>query len=301
MRALLAEQQQLEVQRDELMLDQASAEALDDQALPAAIADLQHCQERGVATLLSQPDAATRWGQQIEAVSPLLSDLIDDLTQLISGIDLKGVTLRQLQDLPVQIQAALALGPAVLAQRMSMLWEVPIEDIEAAVAGERALLAKQLQVKQAGLVVPEGCTAEELRQAAEELDIRPFFSRVGGYLGRGRGHAKDLCRQIGAGESRCEDLRAVAQVMELQERYPKGWQRKRFGLDMSSDSVLEIAQRLQKWEAALQVSSNGRVWLEWLRQASETLLQQVLLVFEKQASGKTECSGNSSGVAQAGG
>lgn len=285
-RALLAEQQQLEVQRDELMLDQAAAEALDDQALPAAIADLQHCQERGVATLLSQPDAATRWGQQIEAVSPLLSDLIDDLTQLISGIDLKGVTLRQLQDLPVQIQAALALGPAVLAQRMSTLWEVPIEDIEAAVAGERALLAKQLQLKQAGLAVPEGCTAEELRQAAEELDIRPFFSRVGGYLGRGRGHAKDLCRQIGAGESRCEGLRAVAEVMELQERYPKGWQRKRFGLDLSSDSVLEIAQRLQKWEAALQVSSNGRVWLEWLRQASETLLQQVLLVFESRLLGK---------------
>lgn len=279
-RALMAEQHQLEVQRDELKIDQATVDALDDQAIPAAIADLQRCQERGVASWLSQPDADACWGQQIEAVTPLLSELIDNLTELISGIDLKAVTLRQLQDLPVQIKSALALGPEALAQRMSSLWEISIKDIEAAVAGERALLAKELQLKQAGLVVPEGCTAEELRQAAEELEIRPFFSRVGGYLGRGRGHAKDLCRQIGAGESRCQDLRAVAQVLEQQQRYPKGWQRQRFGLDRSADSILQTAQRLQKWKAAVQGSSNGRVWLEWLRQSSESVLQQVLLLFE---------------------
>lgn len=279
-RALLAEQHQLAAQRDELKLDQATVEALDDQGLRAAIADLERCQERGVASWLSQPDAAARWAQQIEAVSPVLSDLIDDLTELISGIDLKAVTLRQLQDLPVQIQSALALGPEALAQRMSALWEIPIEDIEAAVTEERALLAKELQLKQAGLAVPEGCTAEELRQAAEELDIRPFLSRVGGYFGRGRGHAKDLCRQIGAGKSRCEDLRSVAEVLELQQRYPKGWQRQRFGLDLSAESILEIAQRLQQWKAVVQRSSNGRVWLEWLRQSSESVLQQVLLRFK---------------------
>ena len=278
---LLSEHQQRQVLRKTLNLEQASSESLEPQALRAALTALQRCVQNGLAPLLEQPDGTEKRREQLESLSSLLPTLINELAALLSGSDLSGVTLTQLQSLSRQVRAAVALGPDVLAHRGSALWDASITEIKAAVAEERDLRARETQLRNHRLTVPADCTAEELQQAAQELDSRSLFSRVGGYLGGRRIRAKGLCRRIGAGASRCDDLRAVAKVVELRQRYPQGWQRQRFGVDLRSDDLLNIAQDLQRWKAAAVADHGKSPWLAWIRQAPESSLRQLKHRFDE--------------------
>jgi very-short-patch-repair endonuclease len=280
-RFLLSEQQQLGKLRSELRLNQAEAEALDDQALKTAMAAMQRCHDRGLAPLLSQADAAETRIWQIKAVSTMLSDLGSELTQLLGGIDLNELSVARLQTLNLQIRGALSLGSEVLDQRGSALWETSTEDIQAAVEEEKDLLARESQLRRDGLVVPESCSAEELLQAAHELDATSFISRASGYLDGRRVRAKNLCRRVRTSTSRCDDLRAVASVVELRHRFPQGWQRQRFGVELCSEELLKIGQRLQKWKAAILSKEETNGWLEWLRHSPEASLRKVQQQFEE--------------------
>lgn len=287
--SLVSEHQQLEELRRALKLDRTDVEALHDQALGPALAALQRCLQNGLALLVEQPEEAENRKQQIEALAAKVSTLMLELPALLGAIDLSGVTVAQLQELPAQIREALALGPAVLAQGSSPLWDASLTDIRVTIDEERELLTKETQLRTERLVVPEGCSAEELRQAAEELDSRALFSRVSGYLDGRRRRAKDLCRRANAGgASRCENLRALARVVELRQRYPQGWQRQRYGVELRSEDLLPISQRLQRWKATIQSNDASSIWLEWIRQASEASLPEVLRRFEDDLLGNLE-------------
>ena len=278
---LISEQRELEELRQRLNLKQAALEAIDAQSLRQALDALQRCHQKGLTLLPAQTAGAESTGELSDSVSSLLSRVNSELGPLLSGIDVTQVELGQLQGLSTLIREALALGPAVLAQRSSVLWwEASLRDIQSAVEEERDLLAREAQLRRDGLVVPYGCSADELRQAAEELDSRSLFSRVGGYLGGRRLRAKGLCRRIGAGASRCDDLRAVAMVVELRQRYPRGWQRQRFGVELRSEELLDIGQRLQEWKAATGSSKSDGRWLEWIRRAPEASLREALQRFD---------------------
>ena len=277
---LISEQQQLQDLRRQLNLEQAAYEALDGHSLKTALAALQRCHQKGLTSLFEKHDGAENRKQQIETLLSLLSKLIGDLTSLLSGIDINDVDLAELQSLPSLIRDTLALGPEVLAQRGSALWDASIKEIQSAIEDERDLLTLEAKLSQDGLVVPEGCSAAELRQAAQELDSRSLFSRVSGYLDGRRLRAKGICRQVGARSSRCDDLRALAKVVELRQLYPRGWQRQRVGVELVSEDLLNIAQRLQDWKADVQSNDTNRSWLEWIRGASEPSLRQVLQRFD---------------------
>lgn len=277
---LISEHKELEDLRRRLNLEQTTMETIDAQSLPEALDALQRCHQKGLTSLAAQADGAESARERIESASSLLSRVNSELGPLLSGIDVTQVELGQLQSLSTLIREALALGPSVLAQRGSALWDASLRDIQSAIEEERDLLAREAQLRRDGLVVPEGCSAEELRQAAEELDSRSLFSRVGGYLGGRRLRAKGLCRRTGAGASRCDDLRAVAMVVELRQRYPRGWQRQRFGVELRSEDLLSIGERLQQWKAAARSNMVDGRWLKWIRRASETSLREALKRFD---------------------
>lgn len=277
---LISEHKELEGLRRRLNLEQAALETIDAQSLREALDALQRCDQKGLTAMLGQTDGAESTRERIELASSLLSRVNSELGPLLSGIDVTQVELGQLLSLFTLIREALALGPSVLAQRGSALWDASLRDIQSAIEEERDLLAREAQLRRDGLVVPEDCSAEELRQAAEELDSRSLFSRVGGYLDGRRLRAKGLCRRIGAGASRCDDLRAVAMVVDLRQRYPRGWQCQRFGVELRSEDLLSIGQRLQQWKAAAQSNETEGRWLEWIRQASEASLREALQWFE---------------------
>jgi hypothetical protein len=277
---LISEHKELEDLRRRLNLEQTTMETNDAQSLREALDAVQRCQQKGLTSLAAQADGAESARERIESASSLLSRVNSELGPLLSGIDVTQVELGQLQSLSTLIREALALGPSVLAQRGSALWDASLRDIQSAIEEERDLLARETQLRRDGLVVPEGCSAEELRQAAEELDSRSLFSRVGGYLGGRRLRAKGLCRRTGAGASRCDDLRAVAMVVELRQRYPRGWQRQRFGVELRSEDLLSIGERLQQWKAAARSNKADGRWLEWIRRASETSLREALKRFD---------------------
>lgn len=277
---LISEHKELEELRRRLNLEQTTMETIDAQSLREALDALQRCHQKGLTSLADQADGAESARERIESASSLLSRVNSELGPLLSGIDVTQVELGQLQSLPTLIREALALGPSVLAQRGSALWDASLRDIQSAIEEERDLLAREAQLRRDGLVVPEGCSAEELRQAAEELDSRSLFSRVGGYLGGRRLTAKALCRRTGAGASRCDDLRAVAMVVELRQRFPRGWQRQRYGVELGSEDLLSIGQRLQLWKAAARSNKADGRWLEWIRRASETSLREALQRFD---------------------
>ena len=277
---LISEHKELEGLRRRLNLQQAALETIDAQSLREALDALQRCDQKGLTAMLGQTDGAESTRERIESASSLLSRVNSELGPLLSGIDVTQVELGQLLSLFTLIREALALGPSVLAQRGSALWDASLRDIQSAIEEERDLLAREAQLRRDGLVVPEDCSAEELRQAAEELDSRSLFSRVGGYLDGRRLTAKGLCRRIGAGASRCDDLRAVATVVDLRQRYPRGWQCQRFGVELRSEDLLSIGQRLQEWKATAQSNETDGRWLEWIRQASESSLREALQWFE---------------------
>lgn len=277
---LISEHKELEELRRRLNLEQTTVGTIDAQSLREALDALQRCHQKGLTSLAAQADGAEGTRERIESASSLLSRVNSELMPLLNGIDVTQVEMGQLQSLSTLIREALALGPSVLAQRGSALWDASLRDIQSAIEDERDLLARQAQLRRDGLVVPEDCSAEELRQAAEELDSRSLFSRVGGYLGGRRLRAKALCRRTGARASRCDDLRAVAMVVELRQRYPRGWQRKRFGVELSSEDLLSIGQRLQQWKAAARSNKADGRWLEWIRRASEASLREALQRFD---------------------
>ncbi len=279
--ALISEHQQLEELGKILNIEQTRSEFLEQQAHRTALSALQRCVQNGLGPLLEQPDGTERRREQLESLSSLLPTLTNELAALLSGIDLSVVTLKHLQSLSTQVRAVVALGSDVLAHRGSALWDASITEIRAAVAEERDLVARETQLRNDRLTVPANCSADELRQAAQELDARSFFSRVGGYLGGRRVRAKGLCRRIGAGASRCDDLRAVAKVVELRQRYPQGWQRQRFGVDLRSGDLLNIAQDLQRWKAAAVADDGNSPWLSWIRQAPESALRELKRRFDE--------------------
>lgn len=278
---LISEHKELEEVRRRLNLEQTTLGTIDAQSLREALDALQRCHQKGLTSLAAQADGAEGTRERIESASSLLSRVNSELGPLLSGIDVTQVELGHLQSLSTLIRETLALGPSVLAQRGSALWDASLRDIQSAIEEERDLLAREAQLRRDGLVVPEGCSAEELRQAAEELDSRSLFSRIGGYLGGRRLTAKGLCRRTGARASRCDDLRAVAMVVELRQRYPRGWQRQRFGVELGSEDLLSIGQRLQQWKAAARSNKADGRWLEWIRRASEASLREALQRFDE--------------------
>jgi hypothetical protein len=278
-RSLLSTHAQLKRSREELQLERAQAQQPVDVSIPTAIEQLQLCCESGVSDVLAEASDPDQIGRQLDQAQTLLDGIMKELNALLPDNLIQAATLEHLLALSDLLRRVLALDSDARDLRASALWEYDLNSIRKALEGEENLKERERALQLADLSVVADRSPSELRDAAELLENRPLFKRVVNKLSGSSGRVRALTREIGVKdpERRVRALRDMADVIELRQSYGPGWQRRMFGVEVSSERLLAVAEQLQELSQELESSAASRFWSRWLRETGAHELQKALV------------------------
>ncbi|MCX5969749.1 MAG: DUF4011 domain-containing protein [Cyanobacteria bacterium] len=243
-RWLIQNNLELKAQSEHLGLDRSQAPQPQAEAeLQAAPAQVRLCCKRGMESLLGIPDAAQEWETHVHTAESLLGRVETALDSPSLPMEFRGLRLEQLQALPSLLTQLQALSPDAFRLLSSELWGTPLDLINGAVEQEAVLAQKKQALEREGLKVLIGFCADDLRAAATTLETMSALRKL---VSRSYARASKLAKDLGSADpSRQPDsLRRVAEVLELEERFPKSlvqsWCDCGLSLGQAASVVLEL-------------------------------------------------------------
>lgn len=282
-RALVEEHNALQQLRRQLNLDRAASRKPEQLNVVHAQEQLQRCCDRGLSTVLAEPNADQQWGQQIDQAQALLESAAQGLTTCLPPSLRDAATIDQLLALEGLLRSVIALDADALALRMSPLWSSDLKTLRDQLNGEQELKRREEALSVSGLRVVPGLNTTALLNAADLLEAKTLFTRLRNRLAGSKRRAVEMAKEIGACvvEQRPSALRDAAKVLELRESYGPGWQQRLFKVDLPSERLLPIAEQLQSLQQTVKTASHGAFWIQWLQEAPAADLRASLSAFEQ--------------------
>ena len=278
-REMLKEHLELESFRQQLGLERSPIpQEFGAAELQAAPLQFSKCCQHGMASLLGRPDAAQEWATQVDTADKLLARVASALASPSFPSDLIGLRIEQLQALPGLLTQVKNLSADALRLRSSELWSTPLEVINSALDQEVDLTKKRQDLDRDGLRVLIGFSATDLRSAASKLETMSALRRL---VSRSFAKASKLARDLGSVElsSHPESLRRVAEVLELEEKFPSALVRSWCGSGLSLSQAAAVVRELTQLKGIIRENNSTASFVEQARSLTPEQVGAQLEIF----------------------